>query len=155
MNADSAVMEFFPALLTRAQSDDLVGRLETCFRENGYGAWAVEVPGEAPLIGFIGLWPAAPLLPFAPAVEIGWRLARSYWGRGLAHEGALAAIDFAFEELSLEEIVAYTTVANVRSRRLMERLGMTRDPAEDFDHPEILRGDPLEAHVVYRLAAPR
>jgi len=147
-------MEHFPAPLSRAQSDTLIERIEAGFRERGYGLWAIELPGEADLIGFVGLIAVDPAMPFFPAVEIGWRLARPFWRRGLAAEGARAAIDFGFGSLGLAEIVAYTYQGNARSRALMERLGMARDPAEDFLHPALDPGEPLALHVLYRLSAP-
>jgi RimJ/RimL family protein N-acetyltransferase len=153
MCADPAVMEYFPATHTAEESAALMLRIEQWFERDGYGAWAVEVPGEAAFIGFIGLWRIDPAMPFAPGIEIGWRLSRPWWGRGLAHEGACAAVRFAFEGLELPKLLAYTAERNARSRRLMERLGMYRDPAEDFDHPGIAVADPLARHVVYRLAA--
>lgn len=115
--------------------------------------WAVELPGERPLAGYVGLCPVEIDVAFAPAVELGWRLARDCWGRGIATDAANAAITFAFEHLHMPDLVAYTAAINVRSRRLMERLGMIRDPAEDFDHSGIAAGDRLASHVLYRLDA--
>jgi len=156
LNGDPVVMEHFPATLTRAESDRLIERIEACFCENGYGAWAVELPGEVPLAGFVGLWPQTDQrLTFAPAVEIGWRLKRACWERGIATEAARAAIAFGLRELGLEEIVAFTTVGNGRSRAVMERLGMTRNPAEDFLHPGLEPGHTLAPHVLYRIGAAR
>jgi RimJ/RimL family protein N-acetyltransferase len=151
MNADPQVMEHFPSTLDERETAALIDRIEAGFRERGYGLWAVEVIGEAPFAGFIGLQPVPDGFPFAGAIEVGWRLARPFWGRGLAAEGAGAAIDFAFDSLDVPELVAYTAARNARSRRLMERLGMARDPAEDFPHPGIAAGDPLCPHVLYRL----
>jgi RimJ/RimL family protein N-acetyltransferase len=151
INADPAVMEHFPATLSPAESAALVARIETSFDAHGYGLWAVAVPGEAPCIGFVGLKPVDLEVPFAPAVEIGWRLARPYWGRGLASEGASAAVAFGFQELDLPEIVSFTAAGNVRSRRVMERLDMRRDPVEDFDHPLLPVDHRLRRHVLYRL----
>jgi len=153
INADPLVMRHFPATLTRAQSDALVERIEACFEEHGYGVWAVEIPDDAPLIGFVGLLPVPPHMPFAPAVEVGWRLGRDYWSRGIAYEAACASVDFAFERLALPCIVSFTTLANTRSRALMQRLGMTHDPREDFEHPQLAEGGPLRPHVLYRLTA--
>jgi RimJ/RimL family protein N-acetyltransferase len=153
MNADPCVMACFPATLSAGESAELIERIEACFAEHGYGLWAVEVLAAGDFVGFVGLSPVAPPLPFAPAVEIGWRLARPYWGRGLAHEAAGAAIDFAFERLGLGALVSFTAAGNRRSRRLMERLGMRRDPAEDFIHPALAKTDPLAPHVLYRLDA--
>jgi RimJ/RimL family protein N-acetyltransferase len=151
MNADSEVMEHFPSTLSPKQSAALVERIEAGFEVHGYGLWAVEMPGHAPFVGFVGLSQVGPPLSFAPAVEVGWRLARPYWGRGLATEAALAAIAFGFERHALREIVSFTSLGNVRSRRVMERLGMHRDPSDDFDHPLLPVGDLLRRHVLYRL----
>jgi ribosomal-protein-alanine N-acetyltransferase len=113
-------------------------------------SWAVEAPGVAPFIGFIGLKHVEPQLPFAPAVEVGWRLARAYWGCGYATEGARAALADGFGRLGLEEIVAYAVAENTPSRRVMERIGMTHDPSVDFDHTNRKLDDPHRRHVVYR-----
>lgn len=145
-------MEFFERPLSRAQTAQLIALVERGFDERGYGLWALELPGETDMAGFVGLLPVDEDLPCAPAVEIGWRLARDAWGRGLASEAARAVVDFAFDELALEELVSMTAVPNRRSRAVMERLGMTRDPAEDFEHPRVSVGHPLAPHVLYRLA---
>ncbi|HEY5874133.1 MAG TPA: GNAT family N-acetyltransferase, partial [Ilumatobacteraceae bacterium] len=152
INADPAVMEHFPALLDRGQSDDFVDRIEATFEGRGYGLWAVEIPGRAAFAGFIGLWPALFAAPFTPAVEVGWRLAVEHWGQGYAPEGAAAALDHGFAVAQLDEIVSMTTVANTKSRRVMEKLGMHRDPADDFDHPNT-PGWHGRRHVLYRLSA--
>jgi ribosomal-protein-alanine N-acetyltransferase len=123
------------------------------WRRHGFGQWVVEIPGVA-FAGVVGLDHIRWSLPFTPAVEAAWRLERSYWGRGLAHEAARAAIDDGFFRLGLEEIVAFTVPANRASWRLMERLGMRRDPAEDFDHPSRPEGDPLRRCILYRLRRP-
>jgi RimJ/RimL family protein N-acetyltransferase len=154
LNADPVAMEFFPARLSRSESDAFAAHNEDAIERDGFGLWAVEIPGEAEFIGFVGIAAVSDVLPFAPATEVGWRLAREYWGRGLAYEAARAVVSFGFEELALPEVVALTAVENLRSRRLMERLGMTRDPADDFLHPTVPAGDPLQAHVLYRLRAP-
>src|SRR5579884_709988 len=135
LSADSAVMEMLLPFPDRAASDAWIARMRAHFDENGFCQWAVEVTGEADLIGAIGLNWVPHRTAFTPAVEIGWRLAQSYWGQGYAFEAAQAAIDDGFGRLGLGEIVAYTVPANWRSWRLMERLGMSRDPREDFDHP--------------------
>ena len=152
MNADPVVMEFFPRPLDRAESDVAVGRVRDHFAARGFGLWAVEVPGVADFIGFVGL--AVPRFEahFTPCVEIGWRLVREHWGRGYATEAARAALGFGFEELALDEIVSFTVPANIRSRAVMERIGMTRSPADDFDHPGLPEGHPLRRHVLYRLS---
>jgi RimJ/RimL family protein N-acetyltransferase len=151
LNADPVVMEHFPAPLRREESDALADRIESGFEERGWGLWAVEVPGAAAFVGFVGLNPATFDAPFTPAVEVGWRLAREHWGHRYATEGARAALRFGFDELAVDEIVSFTTHGNTRSRRVMERLGMRRDPADDFDNPNVPPGDPLRLHVLYRL----
>ena len=150
MNADPRVMEFFPSTLTPEQTDDMLRRMAAHFARHGFGWWAAELKETGAFLGFIGLGVPSFEAHFTPCVEIGWRLAAEYWGRGLATEGARAAMRYGFEELALREIVSFTSVANVRSRRVMEKLGMTRNPADDFDHPLIPEGHPLRRHVVYR-----
>lgn len=151
LNADPEVMRCFPAPLAREESDALVSRSSARIEEQGWGLWAVEVVGRTPFAGFVGL--AAPGFEahFTPAVEVGWRLAREQWGKGYATEGARAALAFGFDELGLAEIVSFTSVANERSRRVMERLGMARDTAGDFDHPVLPPAHALQRHVLYRL----
>jgi RimJ/RimL family protein N-acetyltransferase len=153
LNADPAVMEHFPATLTREQSDDLVEEIEAGFERRGYGLWALEVRESGELVGFTGLNAVPFEGHFTPAVEVGWRLARSAWGKGYATEAARAALRFGFEEMGMREVVSFTTVANARSRAVMERIGMAHDPEDDFDHPALPEGDPLRRHVLYRLAA--
>jgi RimJ/RimL family protein N-acetyltransferase len=150
LNADPRVMEHFPKCLDRAESDAMVDRIEAHFEKHGFGPWAVEVRGGAPLIGFIGL--AVPRFEahFTPAVEIGWRLAFDAWGKGYATEGARAVLSFALEECRMEEVVSYTTTNNWRSRRVMERLGLRQDERGDFDHPLVPEGSPHRRHVLYR-----
>jgi RimJ/RimL family protein N-acetyltransferase len=151
LNADPVVMEQFPSPLTAAESDALVDRIEAGLDERGWGLWAVEVQDSHAFIGFVGLNPATFDAPFTPAVEVGWRLAREQWGQGFATEGARAAVEFAFVDLELDEIVSFTTHGNTRSRRVMERLGMRRNPADDFDNPNVPAGSPHRPHVLYRL----
>ena len=154
LNGDSETMRYFPSTLVRAQSDALIDRCSAQIAEQGWGLWAVEVVGGARFIGFVGLNRPGFEAPFTPAVEVGWRLARAYWGNGYATEAARAAVAYGFGELGLAQIVAFTTTMNQPSRRVMERLGMTHDPTDDFDHP--LTPDwPLRRHVLYRLSAPR
>jgi RimJ/RimL family protein N-acetyltransferase len=154
INADPRVMEYFPAALTREESDTLVDRIDAHFTEHGFGMWAAELRDTGEFIGFIGLNVPRFEAHFTPCVEIGWRLAAEHWGRGLATEGARAVLDQAFHPLRLPEIVAFTTTANLRSRRVMEKLGMAHDPADDFDHPCLAEGHPLRRHVLYRLRHP-
>lgn len=151
LNADPRVMEHFPAPLSRAESDAMVERIEAHFEEHGWGLWAAEVIASGAFIGFIGLWTPRFDAHFTPAVEVGWRLAHEHWGHGYAPEGARAAITHGFECLGLQEIVSMTSVGNDRSRRVMEKLGLTHDPADDFDHPSMPPGHRLERHVLYRL----
>jgi RimJ/RimL family protein N-acetyltransferase len=150
LNADPETMRFFPSALTRAESDSLATRAQLQIAERGWGLWAVEVADSGRFIGFVGLAEPRFEAHFTPAVEVGWRLARDAWGHGYATEGGRAALAFAFDELGLEEVVSFTAVVNERSRKVMERLGMTRDPADDFDHPSITDG-PLRRHVLYRV----
>jgi RimJ/RimL family protein N-acetyltransferase len=154
MNADPEVMEFFPRPLTPAESDELVGRIEDWFEANGFGLWALEVRDSGEFIGFTGLQPVGFEAHFTPAVEVGWRLARSAWGEGYATEAGQAALRFGFERAGLGEVVSLASTGNRRSRAVMERLGMTRDSADDFDHPGVAEGH-LRSHVLYRIAAPR
>ena len=151
LNADPQVMEFFPKVLTRAESDVVAGRIRDHFARHGFGLWAVEAPGAADFVGFVGLAVPSFEAHFTPCVEIGWRLAREHWGHGYATEAATAALAFGFVDRALEEIVAFTVPANIPSRRVMGRLGMRRLPADDFEHPAIADGHPLRSHLLYRL----
>jgi RimJ/RimL family protein N-acetyltransferase len=154
LNADPEVMRYFPRALDRAESDALAQRACEEIASRGWGLWAVEIVGGAPFAGFVGLAEPRFDAHFTPAVEVGWRLGREHWSHGYATEAARAALAFGFHELALREIVSFTTVANERSRRVMERLGMTHDPADDFDHPLLAVDDPMRPHVLYRLRAP-
>jgi ribosomal-protein-alanine N-acetyltransferase len=154
MNADPRVMEFFPDTLTRDESDQLIESIETHFDNRGFGLFATELKGERKLIGFIGLHVASFQAHFTPCVEIGWRIAVPYWGKGLATEGSREVLSFAFDRLRLERVVSFTVPENVASRRLMEKLGMTHDPKDDFEHPKLPPGHRLRRHVLYRLQNP-
>jgi RimJ/RimL family protein N-acetyltransferase len=151
MNADPRVMEYFPACLTREESDDMAARIEARFDELGFGLWAVEIRSVVRFAGYVGLTVPRFESHFTPCVEMGWRLAAQYWGCGYATEAALAAVAAGFYRLRLKEIVAFTVPANVRSRRVMEKIGMTRNPGDDFDHPRVPEGHPLRRHVLYRI----
>ncbi|MBI1846597.1 MAG: GNAT family N-acetyltransferase [Candidatus Rokubacteria bacterium] len=151
LNADARVMEFFPRPLDRAESDALAARIRDHFARRGFGLWAVEAPGAADFIGFVGLSVPTFQAPFTPCVEVGWRLAAAHWGRGYATEAAAAVVAHGFRQLGLDEIVSFTVPANVRSRRVMDRLGMTRRPVDDFDNPMLPPGHPQRPHVLYRL----
>jgi ribosomal-protein-alanine N-acetyltransferase len=152
LNADARVMEFFPAPLSAAESDALVDRIREHFAKHGFGFWAVQAPGVADFIGFVGLAIPTFQARFTPCVEIAWRLAYDYWGRGYSSEAAAAVVEFAFGTLGLDEIVSFTVPGNLRSRRVMGRLGMRRSPEDDFEHPSLPEGHPLRAHVLYRLS---
>ena len=154
MNADPGVMEHFPALLSRDESDGDLGRVIEGWAANGFGLWAVERSADAAFLGFTGLTRPRFDAPFMPAVEIGWRFARQAWGSGYATEAARAALAFGFDTVGLDAIVSFTSPANERSWRVMERIGMTRDPADDFDHPRLPEGHRLRRHVLYRLRRP-
>lgn len=151
LNADPRVMAHFPKCLDRAESDAMVARIHAHLARHGFGWWAVEVPAVARFIGFVGLSVPSFQAPFTPCVEIGWRLAAEHWGRGYATEAARAALAFGFNDVGLEEIVSFTAPANLPSRAVMERLGMTRNPADDFEHPNLPSGHALRRHVLYRL----
>ncbi|MFM7200556.1 MAG: GNAT family N-acetyltransferase [Myxococcota bacterium] len=155
LNADPQVVAFLPGPLSRVESDALLGRLEQHFDKHGFGLWAVELPGQVPLIGWVGLLVPRFEAAFTPCVEIGWRFAPAYWGKGYATEGAHAALQFGFEQLGLKEIVSFTVPANGRSRRVMERLGMEQDEAGSFEHPLMPEGHALRPHLLYRLSQAR
>jgi len=152
LNAEPKVMEFFPAPLERAASDALASRCESLIAERGWGFWAAETKVTRQFIGFVGLHIPVAELPFSPCVEIGWRLASPYWGKGYATEAARAALQVGFELLGLPEIVSFASLHNRRSRAVMERLGM-RETAEIFEHPHIPVGNSLCKHCLYRLSS--
>jgi RimJ/RimL family protein N-acetyltransferase len=153
MNADPEVMEFFVSPLTRDESDAFVDRIQAGFAEHGFGLWAVEEIEAGRFIGFTGLIHQTFQAHFTPAVEVGFRLARHAWGKGYATEAATEAVRYGFEAAGLAEIVSMTAVQNVRSQAVMRKLGMTHDPADDFDHPRVPDDHPLKRHVLYRLTA--
>jgi RimJ/RimL family protein N-acetyltransferase len=153
INGDPKVMQYRLRTLTRQESDALMDAIETCFDEHGFGQWAVERREDGRLIGFIGLEVAKEDVPFRPLVHIGWHLAVDAWHHGYATEGAGAVLDFAFDEVGLAEVVANTTTRNERSQAVMRRLGMTHNPADDFDAPWYPPGHPNRRFVVYRLTA--
>src|SRR3984893_2227713 len=151
MNSDQRVMEFFRSSLGRVESDAMVDGIQKHFSEHDFGLWAIEVPGVAPFIGFAGLAVPRFIAHFTPCVEIGWRLAFEHWGHGYATEAARLALGYAFGTLALSDVVSFTSVGNHRSRSVMERLGMRRNPADDFDYPSFPEGHPLRRHVLYLL----
>lgn len=150
LNRDAEVMRYFPASLTTAQSDALAQRARGCIAQQGWGLWAVEHTESCSFIGFVGLAEPRFDAQFMPAVEVGWRLGRKHWGHGYATEAAGAALSFGFGQLGLEEIISFAAAGNARSQRVMNRLGMTHDPAEDFDHPAV--DGALRRHVLFRIS---
>jgi ribosomal-protein-alanine N-acetyltransferase len=152
MNADPRVMEFMPATLSSSESDSLADRIEHHIQTHGFGLFAAELRATGFFIGYIGLAIPSFQAAFTPCVEVGWRLSRVHWGRGLATEGAREVVRHAFEVLGLSELVSFTVPINIRSRRVMEKLGMTHDAADDFDHPKLPEGHVLRRHVLYRLS---
>jgi RimJ/RimL family protein N-acetyltransferase len=151
LNADDRVTATLAGSLDRAASDAMAARFAESFAQHGFGYWAVELPGGAPLIGALGLSVPGFDAPFMPAVEIGWRLAFAHWGKGYATEGARAVLDDGFSRVGLEEVVSFTAASNTRSRAVMERLGMRTDPKDDFGHVRLGPAHPLYHHVLYRL----
>jgi RimJ/RimL family protein N-acetyltransferase len=152
LNSDSRVMQYMLKRLDRVESDAFAERIKENFARNGFGLWAVEVMGIADFIGFTGLSVPRFEAHFTPCVEIGWRLASDYWGYGYATEAACAVREHGFGQLGLREIVSFTVPANQRSRKVMERIGMTYSFGDDFEHPLLPEGHPYRHHVLYRLA---
>jgi ribosomal-protein-alanine N-acetyltransferase len=151
LNADPEVMRYFPSPLSRSQSDELAAQIRAAIARQGWGLWAVEVVEGPPFIGFVGLNRTRFQAHFTPAVEVGWRLDRRHWGNGYATEAAAAVLRFGFDRLSWDEIVSFTAAANERSLRVMRRLGMRRDPADDFDHPAVAHHR-LRRHLLFRIS---
>ena len=150
LNADARVMEFFPSPLTRTESDAMADRCQSLIAELGWGFWAVECKTSHEFIGFVGLHTPSAELPFSPCVEIGWRLAFHHWGKGFASEAAREVLRVGFQLLCLREIVSFTTLDNLRSRAVMERLGMKESGT--FEHPQVPEGSGLRQHFLYRLS---
>lgn len=153
--ADPVVMEHYPALLTPDQTKAFIDRIESGFDQDGFGLWALQRLDNSEFIGYTGLVSPTFEAHFTPAVEVGWRLAKDHWGLGFATEAARSAIGFGFETAHLDEIVSFTVPANKRSTAVMERIGMTHDPADDFDHPRLPEGSAHRRHVLYRLTRER
>jgi RimJ/RimL family protein N-acetyltransferase len=151
MCADPQVMRHFPALLSRLESAALIGRIRGHFAEYGYGLWALERKDTGAFIGFTGLMNVTLEVPFAPAVEIGWRLAPEHWGLGYASEAAWAALRCAFDRLALDQVMSFTSQLNLPSQKVMQAIGMQRDLDGDFEHPRLPQGHPLRPHVLYRI----
>lgn len=150
LNADPQVMEYFPATLSKAESDEFANTIRSLIEARGWGLWAVEVPEQAAFIGFVGLHKPADDLPCSPCVEIGWRLAKAYWGQGYASEAAHAALGYAFEQLALDEVVSFTAAINKRSEAVMQKIGMN-NTGQNFRHPRVDPASPLCEHVLYRI----
>lgn len=151
MNADPRVREFFPSLMSREESDRSVAGASGHIAKFGWGFWAASLIETGEFIGFIGLENVYFQAHFTPAVEIGWRLAFNHWGKGYATEGAKATLNYGFETLKLHEIVSFTTVNNQRSRHVMEKIGMHRNPQDDFNYPGRPDDHPLQKCVLYRI----
>lgn len=152
INADSRVMEFYPSVMSAEESDALAEKIQKHAMEKKYGFWAIEAPGVANFIGYVGLnyWNLE--MSFAPCVDVGWRLGAPFWGKGYATEGAKEALRFGFEECYFSEIVAMATIYNSRSHSVMKKLGMRHDPKENFYHPKLPQDHPLSLRVLYRLS---
>lgn len=150
MGADPRVMEFFPSTYDRVQAEASASRMRERLDRNGYGWWVLEVKGGPAFAGVIALQDVPFEAHFTPALEVGWRLIYEQWGHGYATEAARAAIDFAFSDLGRTEVVAMTAAINLRSQRVMQRLGMTYDATDDFENPLPDVGDRLRPHVLYR-----
>jgi RimJ/RimL family protein N-acetyltransferase len=151
LNADAQVMAHMPAPLSRRQSDAFAAACQGQLERDGFGLWALEVREGAPFIGYVGIKAPSFQAVFTPCIEIGWRLARDSWGNGYATEAARACLEFAFTGLALDEVLSFTVPANVRSRAVMQRLGMTEDVQGAFEHPRLPVGHPLRHHLLYRL----
>lgn len=155
LNADPRVMAFMPKVLSAEESDRLVDQIEEHFEQHGFGLCAVELRRDHSFIGFVGLSTPSLNTAFTPCIEIGRRLSAGHWGHGLATEGARSIVRYAPEAKSIEQLVSFTVPSNLRSRGVMEKLGMTRNSSEDFDHPNLPDGHPLRRHVLCRLQSPR
>lgn len=153
MNADVDVRKYFSSVQTTEEAIREASRIRAGISQRGWGAWAVEQPGNHQFIGFVGLLVTGFEASFTPCVEIGWRLSKAAWGQGFATEAAAAALSFAFTHLHLEEVVAITTPSNTPSQNVMKKIGMNHDPAGDFNHPRIPSGHPMQRHVLYRSSA--
>lgn len=149
MNQNPLVMEFFPKCLTREESLEFINRQKANLMRDGFGFWATEIKATGEFIGFISLSRPSFAAHFTPCIEIGWRLAAKHWGQGYATEGAETALKYGFKKCGLEEIVAFTVPANLRSKRVMEKIGMTHNPQDDFLHPALSKDHPLAKHVLY------
>lgn len=153
MCADPEVMRYFPDLMTRAETDAAIDRQMKAMEQKGYAFWAAELRETGQFLGFVGIQDIADYYDMPAGIEIGWRLDKAVWGQGLAPEGARACLAFAFARLHAPEVVAFTATGNLPSMRVMEKIGMRRDRASDFEHPKVPEGHPLRPHVLYRIGA--
>lgn len=151
INQDPTAMEFFPSTQDRKQTSQLIEKIEQHYQQYGYTLYAVELKDSGGFIGFVGLLTPQFEAHFTPNTEIGWRLSAKHWGKGYAPEAAKAVLDFAFNQLNLPEVVSFTSKLNLRSIRVMEKIGLHHDANDDFDHPNLDANDPLAHHVLYRL----
>jgi len=152
LNADAEVMRYFPKPLTRDESDAVAKRIQGLIHDNGWGFWAVELKQTGEFIGFVGLHFQDAAIPHTPFVEIGWRLSSNHWGKGYAPEAAEQALAFAFDQLEMAEVYAFTPLPNKPSQRVMEKIGMS-NINKDFDHPKLDKGHPMERHCLYKISA--
>ena len=150
LNSDPKVMQFFPSPLTKEQSVALIDRINKHIDDNGFGLWAAELRATNEMMGFVGMQVVPYETDFTPAVEIGWRLARKFWGKGYASEASIACLQYAFNKLNLDKVVSFTALSNQKSYAVMERIGMKK--SGEFDHPKIKKGHPLERHVLYEIS---
>lgn len=155
MNSDPEVMKFFPTVLTKKESDHFVEKMTQNINDSGWGYWAVEEKKSAQFVGALGLWQPQFSTHFTPCTEIGWRIHRTFWKLGYATEGATAVLNFAFKKLELSEVVSFTSQQNLASIAVMKRIGMTRVPGSDFEHPNLEKDHPLSWHVLYHSKNPR
>ena len=150
ISGDAEVMEFYPKPLTEEEGYSLGARFQSLINERGWGFWAIEIPGQKKFIGFVGLHIPKENLPFSPCVEIGWRLAKEYWNQGYATEAAQESLSYAFAKLNLNEVVSFTTLANLRSQAVMQKIGMS-NTGDNFMHPDIDVTHPQCEHVLYKI----
>jgi RimJ/RimL family protein N-acetyltransferase len=150
MCSDKDVMEFFPKLQTQKESYEMAKKIQSLIKDRGWGFWALEIPEQHKFIGFVGLHTPKDSMPFSPCVEVGWRLSNRHWGKGYATEAAKAALEYAFNKLNLNEVVSFTTLANVRSMAVMQKIGMSNS-GQNFMHPDIEASHSQCEHVLYKI----
>ena len=153
LNSNSLVMKYFPALLSKEESDSFARNIMKELQEQPYGLFAIERLDTGEFIGFVGLHEQTFEAAFTPCIEIGWRIDSPHWRKGLAFEAATAVLDYAFDTLKLKEVVSFTAEANTPSIALMKKLGMSNDPKDNFEHSKLEKGHPLRPHVLYRMSS--